>query len=506
MDPTSDLLGGRYRLESVLASGGMGRVWRATDTLLQRAVAVKVLRSEYTGDPSFLQRFRAEARHAALLNDPHIAAVHDYGETVGPGGEPLAYLVMELVAGESLSDLLARVGRLDMPTTLDLLRQTASALAAAHAAGVVHRDVKPGNVLVAPDGVVKITDFGIAWSASSVPLTGTGQVIGTAHYLSPEQAKGAKASPASDVYALGVVAYECLSGRRPFDGESSVQVALMQIQDEPPPLPPDVPADVRMLVERAMVKDPAVRYPDGGALRDAVDGVLRHRSTAPAARHDTVVLPAAAPAHTAVLPAPVPVPVPVPDTPAPGAPGRSRRGAVLAGVLALLALAVVGVVLALTNGDPEGTAASPATTSSSATTAPTAAPTTAPTTAPAPSSAPTPTGPGPVDVVAADLVGRPLADVRAALTALGLSVQPQPVVTGEVPADQVTAVAPEGPVLPGQTVTVTYAVAPPADDDPGGDDGDGEGDQGNGNGNGNGNGGGNGNRGNGNGNGRGGDD
>jgi eukaryotic-like serine/threonine-protein kinase len=504
VDPTSELLGGRYRLESVLASGGMGRVWRATDTLLERAVAVKVLRSEYTGDPSFLQRFRAEARHAALLNDPHIAAVHDYGETVGPGGEPLAYLVMELVAGESLSDLLARVGRLDVPTTLDLLRQTASALAAAHAAGVVHRDVKPGNVLVAPDGVVKITDFGIAWSASSVPLTGTGQVIGTAHYLSPEQAKGAKASPASDVYALGVVAYECLSGRRPFDGESSVQVALMQIQDEPPPLPPDVPADVRALVERAMVKDPAVRYPDGAALRDAVDGVLRHPSAAPGARHDTVVLPAAAPAHTAVLPAPAPVPAP--DTPAPGAPGRTRRGAVLAGLLALLALAVVGVVLALTSGDPEGTAASPTTTSSPA---PSSAAATAPTPVPTSSSAPTSTGPVPVDVVAADLVGRPLADVRAALTGLGLLVQPQPVVTGEVPADQVTAVAPEGAVLPGQTVTVTYAVAPPADDDSGGDDGGdddggGNGDEGN---QGNGNGGnGNGNGGNGNGNGRGGDD
>nr|WP_239524132.1 protein kinase [Geodermatophilus normandii] len=496
------MLGGRYRLESVLASGGMGRVWRATDTLLERTVAVKVLRSEYTGDPSFLQRFRAEARHAALLNDPHIAAVHDYGETVGPGGEPLAYLVMELVAGESLSDLLGRVGRLDVPTTLDLLRQTASALAAAHAAGVVHRDVKPGNVLVAPDGVVKITDFGIAWSASSVPLTGTGQVIGTAHYLSPEQAKGAKASPASDVYALGVVAYECLSGRRPFDGESSVQVALMQIQDEPPPLPPDVPADVRALVEGAMVKDPVVRYPDGAALRDAVDRVLRHRSAAPDARHDTVVLPAAAPAHTAVLPAAAPMPVPVPDTPAPGAPGRSRRGAVLAGVLALLALAVVGVVLALTSGDPEGTAASPTTSSSSP--APSSAATPAPTPAPTSSSAPTPTGPAPVDVVAADLVGRPLADVRAALTALGLQAQPQPVVTGEVPADQVTAVAPEGSVLPGQTVTVTYAVAPPADDDPGGDDG-GD-DDGGGNGNEGNRGNGNGNGGNGNGNGRGGDD
>src|SRR4051794_29608038 len=154
---SSDLLGARYRLESVLASGGMGRVWRARDTLLERWVAVKMLRSEFTGDPAFVSRFRAEAQHAALLTDPHIAAVHDYGETVSPDGELLAYLVMELVPGEPLSHLLAREGRLALPLALRIRRQTASALAAAHEAGVVHRDVKPANVLVSPDGDVKIT-------------------------------------------------------------------------------------------------------------------------------------------------------------------------------------------------------------------------------------------------------------------------------------------------------------------------------------------------------------
>ena len=194
MQPQVRLLGDRYELQYVLASGGMGRVWRARDTLLQRPVAVKILRSEFTGNPDFLGRFRAEAQHTAVLAHPNIAALYDYGE-LDQDGEHLAYLVMELVEGESLATLLHRERRLDVPQTLGIMRATAAGLAAAHAAGVVHRDVKPGNVLLGPAGVVKITDFGIAWSASSVPLTQTGQVIGTAQYLSPEQAAGGKAGP-----------------------------------------------------------------------------------------------------------------------------------------------------------------------------------------------------------------------------------------------------------------------------------------------------------------------
>ena len=189
MEQRGRLLGNRYELLVVLASGGMGRVWRARDTLLERPVAVKILRSEFTGDATFRARFRAEAQHTAALHHPNIASVFDYGELV-EDGEQLAYLVMELVEGDALSTVLEREGRLDAARTLDIVRQTAAALALAHGAGVVHRDVKPGNVLIGTDGVVKITDFGIAWSASSVPLTGTGQVIGTAHYLSPEQAAG----------------------------------------------------------------------------------------------------------------------------------------------------------------------------------------------------------------------------------------------------------------------------------------------------------------------------
>src|SRR3954454_19990565 len=197
----------RYTLVQRIAVGGMGEVWRARDVLLDRYVAVKVLKAEYATDPSFLARFRNEARHTAALSHPGIANVFDYGE-IGD----MAYLVMELVAGDPLSTLLAREGRLDPARSLDIVGQTGLALQAAHDAGVVHRDVKPGNLLVRPDGVVKVTDFGIARATDAAPLTQTGLLIGTAAYLSPEQAGGKPATPASDIYSLGVVAYECLTG------------------------------------------------------------------------------------------------------------------------------------------------------------------------------------------------------------------------------------------------------------------------------------------------------
>jgi serine/threonine-protein kinase len=237
----------------------MGQVWRGVDVLLGRPVAVKVLRSEYTGDSTFLARFRGEAQHAASLSHPNIAAVFDYGEVVTEdgSGETLAYLVMELVEGEPLSAVLRRRGRLDAATTLDLLQQTGAALAEAHRVGMVHRDVKPGNILVRADGSVKITDFGIAWSAGSVPLTRTGQVIGTPQYLSPEQAEGQLATPASDVYALGLVGYECLTGHSAFDGDNPVTIALKQLREQPQPLPAELPPGVRTLIGRALAKDPA---------------------------------------------------------------------------------------------------------------------------------------------------------------------------------------------------------------------------------------------------------
>jgi serine/threonine-protein kinase len=200
MRPSAGLtFGGRYELQSRIAIGGMGEVWQATDLVIGRQVALKILKDEYLGDPGFLERFRAEARHAALVNHEGIANVFDYGEEEGS-----AYLVMELVPGEALSTILEREHVLPTDKVLDIVAQTAAALQAAHAAGLVHRDIKPGNLLITPDGRVKITDFGIARIADQVPLTATGQVMGTVQYLSPEQASGHPASPTTDIYSLGI--------------------------------------------------------------------------------------------------------------------------------------------------------------------------------------------------------------------------------------------------------------------------------------------------------------
>jgi eukaryotic-like serine/threonine-protein kinase len=264
----------RYLLERRIAVGGMGEVWEASDTRLGRGVAVKVLRPELGDDPEFLHRFRIEARTVASLDNPGIAAVHDYGEDEGPNGRRTAYLVMELVRGEPLSTIIAR-GPIDTDETLRLIEDAAWALQAAHERGFVHRDVKPGNILVRTDGVVKLTDFGIAKAADAVPVTRSGMVMGTAHYIAPEQASGAEAGPASDVYSLGIVGYECLAGHRPFRADSAVAVAMMQVREAPPPLPASVPPGARELIEAALVKDPTQRYSSGREFALAVAAVRR---------------------------------------------------------------------------------------------------------------------------------------------------------------------------------------------------------------------------------------
>jgi serine/threonine-protein kinase len=423
-------LGGRYALDSLLATGGMGQVWRGRDTLLGRPVAVKVLRSEYTGDPTFLARFRAEAQHTAALSHRNIATLYDYGEVrAGDGtGEHLAYLVMELVEGEPLSALLARERTLPVARVLELLHETAAGLAAAHAAGVVHRDVKPGNLLVGRDGVVKITDFGIAWSASDVPLTQTGQVVGTAHYLSPEQADGGKAGPASDVYALGMIAYECLAGRRAFDGENAVQIALRQLTDVPDPLPADVPDPVRSLVGRALLKDPRERYPDGAAFRDAVADVRAGRALPP--------LPAAGTWTTALsLRGGQPLVV--------ARPRRRLRRTVASAVTLAIGAVLGGGVLQLVSGP-----AVPVTASATGTEGVAAGPAT--------------TAPDLVRVDAAAYLGRPVADVQRELTALGLVVEVASETSTTVPAGSVVSVTPDGDLTRGDDVLLTVAAAPPA--------------------------------------------
>jgi serine/threonine-protein kinase len=278
------LLAGRYEITAPIATGGMGEVWKARDRVLDRIVAAKVLKSEFTGDPSFLARFRNEARHTAALTHPNIASVYDYGETVDDSGtQQLAFLVMEFVEGQPLVTILHDEGALPVDWTLHVLEQSADGLSAAHRAGVVHRDIKPGNLIVRPDGVVKLTDFGIAQARDATPLTRTGMVVGTAQYLSPEQAQGMEVTAASDVYSLGVLAYECLVGTRPFDGASQVAIALAHINRPPPPLPSHVPPAVRLLVERALAKDPADRFPDGGAFAEAIRRVAAGGTLTPAA-------------------------------------------------------------------------------------------------------------------------------------------------------------------------------------------------------------------------------
>ncbi|MFT4082851.1 MAG: serine/threonine-protein kinase, partial [Nocardioides sp.] len=283
----------RYVFGELIATGGMGEVWRATDTALGREVAIKLLKPEYADDSVNRSRFDSEARHAAALHHPHVAAVYDVGEMPTASGLMRPYLVMEYVEGQPLSALLP--GPLDPDAVRDLLGQAGDALAAAHRAGIVHRDVKPANLLVTPDRQVKVTDFGIARAASSGAITGTGQVMGTPQYLSPEQARGEAATPASDVYGLGVVAFECLAGYRPFQKESPVATAIAHLHDPVPPLPETVPADLAAVVMRALAKDPAERYPDAAAFTEAL------RATAPGAAGATgaaatVVAPAAAPA------------------------------------------------------------------------------------------------------------------------------------------------------------------------------------------------------------------
>jgi len=251
---TGQIFGSRYELVSRIAIGGMGEVWKANDSVIGRVVAIKILKEEYLGDPGFRERFRAEARHAALVNHEGIANVFDYGEE-----ESHAFLVMELVPGEALSTILERDKILPATKVLHIVAQTAQALHAAHQAGLVHRDIKPGNLLITPDGSVKITDFGIARLADQVPLTATGQVMGTVQYLAPEQAGGKPASPLTDVYSLGIVAYEALAGKRPFRGESQVAIAMAQIKEKPPELPSSIPEPVRRLVMACMAKKPEGR-------------------------------------------------------------------------------------------------------------------------------------------------------------------------------------------------------------------------------------------------------
>jgi serine/threonine-protein kinase len=424
----------------------MGEVWEATDTVLGRQVAVKILRAAFVDSPVFLTRFRAEARHTAALAHPGIASVFDYGEEL-VDGRCVAYLVMELVVGEPLSEEIARRGALPVDTVLRVLAQAAEALHAAHEMGVVHRDVKPGNLLLRADGTIKVTDFGIARAANSIPITEVGQVIGTAKYMSPEQASGAEATPASDIYSLGVVGYEMLTGGPPFTAENPAALAMAHVHQSPEPLPASVPVGVRAIIDKALAKDPAERPADAATFARE----LRRLSTvvAPdlgpatvAMSVDAVSPPTRVMANGRAAPATDVMPVGTVEDDAPdiliGVHRVSRRrwvilAAAIAGILTL-------VVVAAARDD--------GVTGNSPTTTPTAAT---------------------VVVDPAALIGQPSESASGILTAAGLIVDVRFVDAPGVAAGVVTGVAPSGAVRRGATVTLdvsradataTTAVAP----------------------------------------------
>ncbi|MDQ3465507.1 MAG: serine/threonine protein kinase [Actinomycetota bacterium] len=495
-------LGQRYELRSLIATGGMGQVWRAEDSTLHRAVAVKVLRSEFTGDATFLARFRAEARNTAALSHPNIASIYDYGEA-DQAGEHVAYLVMELVDGEPLSEVLVREGRLAPERTLHILAQAAAGLNAAHHSGVVHRDIKPGNLLVRPDGTVKVTDFGIARATSTVPLTQTGMVVGTAHYLSPEQAEGRVTTPASDVYSLGIVGYECLAGQRPFDGASSVAVALKQIRETPPPLPSDVPQPVRELIDRALSKDARLRFPTGGEFATAITAVREGRRIAPGPSsgpsvttdvgtqvigvpHPGVAVPAAAAAGLAGAGAADAAPPRGPGTQVmhgagpPGAeppsvirppaarrpppedsPPRNTGWWLLLGLALVVLAGVIGLVVAQnldTSDTPEQTTGPTVTTEQTTTEQTTAEQTTTEATTTEQTTTEPPPEEETVNLNPADYVGRDIDTVTDELEELGFEVNPDPMETNQFPPGTVGQIDPSGEQEVGTEITVPYAV------------------------------------------------
>ena len=504
MRPISGItLGGRFQLTSRIAIGGMGEVWKAQDLVLGRIVAIKILKDEYTGDPGFRARFRAEAKHTALLSHDGIANVFDYGEEDGS-----AYLVMELVPGEPLSSLIEREHILTADWTLSMIAQTARALAVAHAQGLVHRDVKPGNLLITPTDKVKITDFGIARLADQVPLTQTGQVMGTAQYLAPEQATGQIATGSSDIYSLGVIGYECITGHRPFSGESQIAIALAQVNDAPPPLPDTLPTPVRALLMSMLAKDPAnrpanalklaeaaeaIRAGDIQSAHAAVPGMLLFESstgpvtapvdvgaTAPTSvvasstEPSTTALPAlseeaeaAAPTRRALLGAQRPWAAEEENTVAeddgveePVKKGRSPWTWPLVALLVLLVFAVGALLLQNTDffgGTPAPTTSQTPKTSTSPT--PTPPPTTVASEEPTPTQDPEPTTEAPqdVDVISDSLVGKPFADVESTLTGQALVVDRIDEFHDTVPEGTVISVSPTGPVPVGSTITVTVS-------------------------------------------------
>jgi serine/threonine-protein kinase len=440
------LYGGRYRLVSLIATGGMGEVWMATDEVILRDIAIKILRPEYLSDPNFLERFRTEARHAAMVNHEGIANVFDYGEDGGS-----AYLVMEKVPGESLAKVLETETSLPERKVLNIIAQTARALYAAHTQGLVHRDVKPGNLLITPDNDVKITDFGIARVADQVNLTATGQVMGTVQYLAPEQATGKPATASTDIYALGVVAYEALAGRRPFTGESQMAIAMSHINDAPPALPEFVSPAVAALVMNCLAKKPEDRPANGLVLAQRAEALL-NGTAAPAASASNTASNTA----TRVMPSLDTTTTKVLQVDTSEMPVKLAKPVVWPWILviSLLVLSAVGIMAAiLVNLVSPAPAVSPTvsqTASSSSTEGFT------------PSATPTNNT---VILLAEDVNGKDITDVESRLATLGLVLDAQPgiLVSPDSPLlNQAYDASPLGTLTLGTTVVVHYYGSAPA--------------------------------------------
>ncbi len=460
---TGSVFGNRYTLGERIAVGGMGEVWRAEDRVLGRTVAMKLLSPSLADQPGFTRRFREEARNTAMLSHPNIAAVYDYGEDAGA-----SWLVMELVEGEPLSQLIKDDGHLPSRRVSSILAQAALALQAAHDAGVIHRDVKPANILIRNDGQVKLTDFGIARAVDSAPITRTGEVMGTAQYISPEQATGKPAGPGSDLYSLGVVGHEMLTGKRPFDEGSPVATAMAHIHNPPPPLPEGVDPILAGVIFACLAKDPAARPESASAVASALRGGPEAASFA-----STQAMPPPPGATQRMGAAPTmaqpPAPMTQPGYAQPGYPQQyghtgyqqqypgypptgplpeqqKRRSNAWPWILvAVLLLALGGVVLA--QSGLFGGAGS--------------APTTAPTTSAPTTTTPTTSAPTRVRLDVASYRGLTQADATSRLQALGFdTVDTAQEASETIPAGRVVTVTPNGDVEVGTTLTLTISTGP----------------------------------------------
>ena len=442
------VLSDRYLLNERVATGGMGEVWWGTDVLLRRKVAVKVLLPSLVSDSEFITRFRTEARMMAALRHPGIVQVYDYGEDAVVNGSRVDYLVMEYIEGGPLSRWINATGKLGVTETISVVTQAAQALHVAHNAGIVHRDVKPSNLLVQPDGSVVLVDFGVARSANMTSITATNIVLGSAHYMAPEQASGRPVSAATDIYALGAVAYYCLTGRPPFIGDNLLQVVTQHLQSEPPALPAEIPTPVAALVTRALAKDPADRYPSAAAFADAARAA---QSAASAPLPMGVVEP---PVNSAPSPPGDLLPA-VPRT----AGGNRRRNAMLASVAGAVVIGLTALVAMMALPPGTGQSQTQAGTQLPVGDLRPVSPASSPTLSPASSPSP---GPGPGVEVTERATGEPtrsaVAPAKSTPSATA-QLTVKPTTTGNPkPTTTPTGTSPSNPYTPGEVCGSGYRV------------------------------------------------